>query len=171
MGRYRCLRILSFCNYAVLTLCYFFCRFFPSMTDGRDFHKMLLYFYRGGVNRNRPALIANHLGTRFLVQRSEASKQLEQRGLAAFFSDPKIYEEAEAAVPDSLGKTAEEIQAMPKFVRNYRCGNLIEKGDPYCHEEKYNNTYCAKRRFKTSWHQGWWVFSSLIFPLALVVPF
>ena len=128
------------------------------MTDGRDFHKMLLYFYRGGVNRNRPALIANHLGTRFSVQRSEASKQLEQRGLAAFFSDDKIYELAEAAVPDSLGKTAEEIQAMPKFVRNYRCGNLMENGDPYCGDEKYNNTYCVNRRFKTSWHQGWWVF-------------
>lgn len=128
-----------------------------SMTDGRDNSKLLLYFYRAAVNRNRPVCIANHMGGRRQVERQRTLQELEDRGLATLFSEDSIYKEIEDAIPNSLGKTEQEIQAMPKFVRNYKCGNLIEMGDPYCGAEKFNETFCAQRRGKAKWHQGWYV--------------
>jgi hypothetical protein len=125
------------------------------MTDGYDINRMALYFYRGALNRNRPALIANHLGLRGQLSRSGPAKVLESLGLAAFYSNEQIYEDAQAFMPDSLGKTEEEISAMPLLVRNFKCGNLIESGDPYCGKEKYNDTVCAERKFKANWHPGW----------------
>ena len=64
------------------------------------------------------------------------------------------------AIPDTAGKTQEEIDAMPKYVRSFRCEKQIEKGD-LCLGTKY--TYaggdepCDKRKFRVSWHPGWYV--------------
>ena len=126
------------------------------MTDGRDIEKMLLYFYRASLNRNRPAVLANHLGgKRNAAARCTPVMEMEKRGLAAMCSQEDVYDEFSSDVPDSLGLAEAEVKAMPKFVRNYKCGNLIEKGDPYCGTEKYNSTHCDRRKFKAGWHPGW----------------
>ena len=125
------------------------------MTDGNNVGKMVLYFYRAAVNRNRPICVANHMGGRAERNRAAALKELEDRGLGVLMSIENEYKAVIDAVPDSLGKTEEEIQAMPPFIRNFKCGKQWEAGDPYCGAQKYNETFCSKRRFKTSWHQGW----------------
>jgi hypothetical protein len=125
------------------------------MTDGSAYGKMKHYCYRAGLSINRPAIIAYHLGTRGQEVRRAIFKDLEDRGMTTLYSDEAILAVVDAAVPDTLGKTEEEIEKMPRCVRSYKCGNLIEKGDPFCGDEKFNNTICPERRFKVSWHPGW----------------
>jgi hypothetical protein len=128
---------------------------YDSMTDGRDFNKMSLYCYRAGLHINRPACIVYHGGTRVQGKRRNVLKELEDRGMTMLLSDESLVEAIDTSVPDSLGKTEEELEKMPRLIRSYRCGNLIEKGLPFCGDEKYNLTFCEKRKFKASWHQGW----------------
>lgn len=125
------------------------------MTDGNNVEKMVLYFYRAALNRNRPICIANHIGGRAEPRRTAALEELEDRGLGVLMSIEKEYKAVIDAVPDSLGKTDEEIQATPPLIRNFKCGKRWEAGDPYCGAQKYNETFCTGRLFKTSWHQGW----------------
>jgi hypothetical protein len=125
------------------------------MTDGRDYEKMRLYCYRAGLHINHPACIVYHGGSRAQGTRRKILKELEDRGMTMLLSDDSLVEAIDTSVPDSLDKTEEELEKMPRFIRNYRCGKLIEKGDPFCGSEKFNSTFCTKRRFKTSWHQGW----------------
>jgi hypothetical protein len=126
-----------------------------SLTDGRrDVAKMALFLQRAGThNRARPVNVAYHVYKE--PKRIEMLRTMEDRGLAILYSRQEVLDNVEASIPDTLGMSEEEIQAMPRFVRNYKCGNLIEAGDPYCKADKFNDTMCAVRKYKTSWHPGW----------------
>lgn len=125
------------------------------MTDGKMIWKQSLYHYRAGlIDKSRPLNIAYHAGG-FLKGRMVAVKEMEDLGLAALISSEEVMNSATDAVPDSFGLTDDEINQLPEFVRNFRCGNQIENGDPYCKDEKFNMTLCPDRKYRTSWHPGW----------------
>jgi hypothetical protein len=122
---------------------------------GNAFWKQELYHHRAGLNPGRPVNIVYHGGGRNYGGRIEIVKRMEDIGLAALISNENALQEALDAVPDSFGLTDAQINQLPQFVRNFRCGTQIEAGDPYCQERKFNHTLCATRKFQTSWHPGW----------------
>lgn len=137
----------------------FMCRYNMEkrMTDGRDVTKMALYCYRAALNPNQPACIALHAGKPSQKPRTVALSQLEKLGAAVFISIEAELDNVMDAIPDSRGKNDQELAQMPPCVRSFKCGGLIESGDPYCGIEKYNRTMCTERKFMAKWHQGWYV--------------
>lgn len=125
------------------------------MTDGRDVTKMAMYCYRAAMNRNKPACIALHSGRPSQGSRTDALSKLERLGASVLISDENVLENVMDAIPDSQGKNDNELAKMAPFVRFFKCGGLIESGDPYCGTEKYNKTTCPQRKFMAKWHQGW----------------
>jgi hypothetical protein len=126
------------------------------MTEGRDYYRMRLYGYRAGLHKNRPAIIGYH-NFKNKEPRQEVLKNLEDLGMTTLYSDGDILADVDAAIPDTFGKTQEEIDKMPRNVRSYKCGKFTEKGDPFCGDVnvKWNQTICPDRRFRSSWHPGW----------------
>jgi hypothetical protein len=125
------------------------------MTDGRDLWKQALYQYRGGLlNQSRPILLAFHAGNAE-GGRYSVTQSMEAMGLGAMISSDDLLGAAENGIPDSFGLSEAGIQQLPEFVRNYRCGQQIENGDPYCGAQKFHGEVCPDRRFMTSWHPGW----------------
>lgn len=55
----------------------------------------------------------------------------------------------------TFGLNGDEIDELPEFVRYFKCGEGIEKGDPYCGENKYTMEACPDRMGRASWHPGW----------------
>jgi hypothetical protein len=125
------------------------------MTDGKNYAGMQQYFIRAALLPNRPALVALHIAGGGNSQRRGLMNELENIGLTALVLDPGEESEMTNAIPDTMGLTEEEVAEMPTFVRNFKCGNQIEKGDPGCKDLKWNATMCNSRKFKTSWHPGW----------------
>ena len=126
------------------------------MTDGKDIWKQSLYHWRAGLmDKSKPINVAYHAGGRNNGQRVKAIKEIEELGLAALISSENVMNAAVEGFPDTLGLTTDEIDKLPEFVRNFRCGNQYEAGDPYCGSEKFNMTLCPDRKFRTSWHPGW----------------
>jgi hypothetical protein len=126
------------------------------MTDGRADVKMLTYFYRGaGLNPGRPAILAKDMGGP-KSPRASRTEDLEKLGLAAFAVSAEKSKVMYAAVPDTaaLGLTEEQISQMPELVRDFKCFDSIENGEPHCREHKYNEHVCPNRKGKASWHPG-----------------
>ena len=80
---------------------------------------------------------------------------LEDAGLTAMFMRHQYFDDAFTFMPDSLGKSSNEIVNLPPYVQNMVCHGGVEKGEPYCDDQKFNSRYCENRKFKTSWHPGW----------------
>ena len=89
--------------------------------------------------------------------RTSAVDDLHSLGLTAATLNHALIKATANAAPDTLGMDDNEISALPPAVRNIRCGSEIENGDPYCGAEKFNNTVCDNRKYRTSWHPGWYV--------------
>jgi hypothetical protein len=121
------------------------------MTDGNNIERGLLYFYRAVEYSNNVACLLFNGGN----SPYPTHKVLDSAGATALQSADKMLWAALDAVPDSFGLSDEEIEKMPWFVQSFRCEKDIEHGDPYCEKMKYNDTMCASRRHKTSWHPGW----------------
>ena len=123
------------------------------MTDGsRNPWKQDLFHRRtAGVMPSRPIGVALHSSGRGgLVQRLERDYHL-----AVLLEDAHVHEQIMNAIPDSFGKTEDELLAMPAGIRNFRCGDQVEAGAPYCARDKYNHTDCVKRKFQAKWHPGY----------------
>lgn len=58
------------------------------------------------------------------------------------------------AIPNTFGLSTEEINEMPEYVRNYKCNDYYEKGEPFCEIEKYSRDICEDRQGKAPWHPG-----------------
>ena len=80
--------------------------------------------------------------------------ELSNMGMMSFFEDSKITKSMTEEFPDSLGMKDEEILALPDLIRNIKCEGKFESGEPYCHEEKYNNYLCYPRKGMAGWHPG-----------------
>jgi hypothetical protein len=129
------------------------------MTDGNAGWRLQLYGIRAqlasrqGSTSGRPIIMAYHTGMKQF--RTRAVGSLEDLHLGALVSDDPFIDSVMTAVPDTFGMTDEQIGQLPPYVRNLKCNNAIESGEPYCKDEKFNNTMCTSRKGKTSWHPGW----------------
>ena len=120
------------------------------MIDGRNPFGMAYYCYRAGMSR--AACVGMHASGRGHLQ---ALEELRERGMAALYYNQTLVDESYRRIPDTAGRSQEEIDAMPSHVRYFKCGAGLETGDPDCGTFKYNDTYCPKRKFKAKWHPGW----------------
>lgn len=127
------------------------------MTDGKDTSKIFHYAYRGALSETRPAFMVIHNDGRSAGSRLKPLQSLEQNGLPLFRMVADQLKAMKDTFPDSAGISEDEIKALPEYVRNYRCGTGIEKGDPYCRTEKYTDWGCTPRSKQTSWHPGLYV--------------
>ncbi len=127
------------------------------MTDGKDASKIFHYAYRGALSKTRPAFMVIHNDGRSSGNRLKPLQSLEENGLPFFHMVAGQLKTMKEAFPDSAGISEDEIKALPEYVRNYRCGTGIEKGDPYCRTEKYTDWGCTPRGKQTSWHPGLYV--------------
>jgi len=127
------------------------------MTDGSKHPWKQDLFHQRTVesNPNRPFGVCLKCGGRGGASRAKVARDLEDLGLAVSMQDDGIWKNITDSIPDSFGKTDQELEAMPPFIRNMQCGDLIENGDPYCGIQKFNHTDCIKRKRQTSWHPGW----------------
>lgn len=135
------------------------------MTDGRINWKMALYAYRiAGLSKikdalsqpgnvpYRPALIGlHHSGG----ERDEILSAMHEIGMTTLGHDAAVHSRIYHLLPDTAGKSDQEIEALPPFTQYFRCDNSIESGDPGCGKNKFNLTLCRSRGSKTSWHPGW----------------
>jgi hypothetical protein len=80
------------------------------------------YFYRAN-QAQRPACIGIHMGGK--GNKWSSLTYLEERGMTTLYGPSDL--DFQSALPDSEGKTQEELAAMPKFIQGFRCGNLWEK--------------------------------------------
>jgi hypothetical protein len=124
------------------------------MTDGKDSSKLQHFFYRGGISAGRPAIMMAKSGGRSRRDREDRLKSLENVGLSAFYGAEDGFEALRNAIPSSEGIPLEDIDKLPEYVRNYKCGNSLEKGDPFCSKDKWTSYICPKRGKQTSWHPG-----------------
>jgi hypothetical protein len=76
-------------------------------------------------------------------------------GLALFLGDNDLFQDMKDSIPDTFGLSSNEINSLPTHVRNFKCNESIEKGEPYCGNEKYTMEECPKRMGMASWHPGW----------------
>lgn len=125
------------------------------MVDGNYVAKLLHYAYRGALSPNRPGLLMLHYNGRAGAKRLQAIRDLEAMGMTTFIADEDAQKAMKDAFPDSAGINGADIESLPDYVRNYRCGEQIEKGDPYCNRDKYTKWGCSPRWKQTSWHPGY----------------
>eukprot|EP00531_Pseudo-nitzschia_arenysensis_P009594 CAMPEP_0116129810 /NCGR_PEP_ID=MMETSP0329-20121206/8118_1 /TAXON_ID=697910 /ORGANISM="Pseudo-nitzschia arenysensis, Strain B593" /LENGTH=701 /DNA_ID=CAMNT_0003624093 /DNA_START=71 /DNA_END=2176 /DNA_ORIENTATION=+ len=124
------------------------------MTDGSNHFLSFHYAFRGAMSPTRPAFMMVHNGGRSKNARLGALRILEQHGLPLFDMNDNHQNEMRENFPDSAGISSEAISALPEYVRNYKCGTSIEKGEPFCRKEKYSSWVCSKRSKQASWHPG-----------------
>ena len=123
------------------------------MTDGYNDVRLLHYAVRGGRTAGRPAFVA--LRTAGAPGRQDRLKELQnEMGMAVFVQDDGDVAKMRAAIPDSLGLSTSEIENLPKYVRNFKCGDRIEAGEPFCDQEKYSTDICFPRAHQKKWHPG-----------------
>ena len=127
------------------------------MTDGNAASRSLHYAYRGAISPSRPALMLIHNGGRNKNSRLKPLMSLEENGLPLFHMVDTLEKIMKENFPDSQGISDEAINALPEYVRNYKCGTAIENGEPYCQTEKFSKWGCTPRSKQTSWHPGLYV--------------
>ena len=124
------------------------------MCDGRNYIKAEMYTRRAG-RRGAAVVLVNTGNDKW---RQNVAEHATSVGQAALCMDETLVKQNEMKFPDCSVLSAADTQDLPPFVRNYRCGSAIEKGEPLCGAEKWTDTgtvACEKRKFRTSWHPGW----------------
>lgn len=122
------------------------------LTDGKNIQNLLHYCYRGALSPSRPALM---MLTNFnKYGRLQTYEVLEEMGAAIFFQNDDTMKVMRDTFPDSSGLSMEDINALPEYVRNYRCGDAYENGEPFCRKEKFTTWGCSTRKAQVSWHPG-----------------
>lgn len=125
------------------------------MTDVPNSWKHFLYLSRAGAHRNRPAFVGINIHGFDFEQKVKVYKTAEKQGLTTFYLSGKVVDSMEEVAPDMFGMNQEEIDAIPEYLRYFKCKNEIEKSDPGCQENKYNDALCSNRKHKAPWHPGW----------------
>mmetsp|Transcript_28736 Transcript_28736/g.81038 ORF Transcript_28736/g.81038 Transcript_28736/m.81038 type:complete len:695 (+) Transcript_28736:156-2240(+) len=143
---------IALCNQAVFGFDFDALSWDYGMTDGRKYEKVSMFFYRAAMLPNQPMFAIVELGGR--PPRGQMLQEVAKMGHAAFIPDDAALGAMRDGIPDTLGMTEEQLQAMPPMVRNFKCNNQLEKGEPHCGSEKYTNYMCNSRKGKASWHPG-----------------
>jgi hypothetical protein len=126
------------------------------MTDGRYWDRKGMYANRIGLNPNRPVIVDMNLDSKSLARQTVELRRVEEWGLTALYMDPGVYSAMKDGIPDTFGLTMEQINAMPRMVRHFKCQDAIEMGDPTCSANKFdNNEICPVRKGMVKWHPGW----------------
>jgi hypothetical protein len=121
------------------------------MTDVGQPIRLMHYAYRGGLSSGRPAFMA----IRINLDRGDQEgimKVLNDLGMSIFVEDDDMW--FKKFIPDSFGLSKAEINEMPEYIKNFKCNDVIEKGEPYCIDEKYSRDVCEDREGKAPWHPG-----------------
>jgi hypothetical protein len=137
------------------------------MTDGaKDVGSMEMYFRQAAYGPSRPACVAMEIQSA-PPQRIRVMRHLEDSGVPAFYVPVELVKAVFGAIPETFGLNETQIQAMPPYVRSFKCEGSIEKGEPGCAEAKWTpvKPVCAGAKYRTSWHPGWYGFFSLALAL------
>jgi len=113
-----------------------------------------LYFYRAGLNPNRPVAVGIDVNDRPGTL-SAAFKTLDDFGLPALFLDDAFVKKVMFDAPESSGVTTKAIEASGPKIRYFKCDGQFELGEPFCGAERFDQSVCPNRRFQTSLHPGW----------------
>jgi hypothetical protein len=124
------------------------------MTDNPRLFKQSHYVSRAGVHRNRPAIVAINIHRFNIDARKEILGKVEDHGLTTFYMLDEAIKSMQSVLPDMLGKNQTQIDAVPEYVRYFKCKDLLEKSEPGCKDNRYN-PICSDRRHQASWHPGW----------------
>jgi hypothetical protein len=124
------------------------------ITDSDRYYKLFFSLYRAGKSPGRPVVLARGISGRHKSKRLEILEQLESMGLPTFYDDDVLVREMEGEIPDMLGLSIQEIDALPEYVRAFKCNGGIERGEPFCDDEKWTKYFCPDRKGKTNWHPG-----------------
>jgi hypothetical protein len=81
---------------------------------------------------------------------SQLMRNMQDLGFASFMSNGNVIRKMVANIPDSSGLSETEQQALPPFVRNYRCAQHLEYGNPQCVKPKFSHP-CQSN----GWYSGW----------------
>jgi hypothetical protein len=127
------------------------------MSDGHNYVQKLLYANRVGMHRNRPATMDIKIDGRTFGSRREQLKRVEEQGMSAMFIHPKKMKELENGIPDMYGMSIKDRANVAPYARDFKCKDTLEKGEPTCDSNKYNDAICPDRKHKASWHPGWHV--------------
>ena len=103
-----------------------------------------------GKIRYRPAMMSLIGNTNF----NSIFQEMHKLGMTVLSHDEKVWKRAIAAMPDMMGMSDQEIEAVGPMARYYKCGNGVENGDPGCGDNRFNNSYCTERRYRVMWHPG-----------------
>jgi hypothetical protein len=125
------------------------------MTDGNGWWRHYLFGYKRATNRNRPVLLDIDFGGLDNDNPNiKIMEVLEDSGLSTLhYTESAFYEDQlKDGIPDMFGMNQQEIDATPEYLRYFRCGDKLEKGDPGCDDHKYTDE-CAPH--KAPWHPGW----------------
>ncbi|KAL3938697.1 MAG: hypothetical protein SGARI_001643 [Bacillariaceae sp.] len=125
-----------------------------AITDNINYYMLLFSAYRAGVSSGKPAFLARQVFGYPSEKRLGILQELEEMGLPTFYEDEDLYRAMKDAIPETQGLSGAEINAMPEYVRSFKCGGFLEKGDPTCGDEKYTKFVCNERPRQTPWHPG-----------------
>jgi hypothetical protein len=129
------------------------------MTDGKNSQALMHFGYRGGISTGRPVFLGKNVGGRTRRDREKVLADLEALGMAVCYGTEESDAARNQGVPDSAaGLTQDQIDALPRMVRNFRCGEEFEHGEPFCATEKYSKGICPIRGKQAPWHPGLYVF-------------
>jgi hypothetical protein len=89
--------------------------------------------------------------------RREELKSVEAIRLTTLTMEENLYSNMIKEVPEMFGLNQEQIDAIPPFIRHFRCQDQTdqtENGNPTCETEKYSKDICPKRAKQAAWHPG-----------------
>lgn len=130
------------------------------MTDGSYYERLELFMVKAAQLPSRPVAVAFprelDVDEASRGRRRQVLANLARWGMPAFVQDEAKFQTAlRDHIPDTYGRTQAEIERMSRYTRSFVCQGLIEEGDPYCSDDKFDMAACPDRRFRTSWHPGW----------------
>lgn len=120
------------------------------MMDGGNYEKLLQYGYRGATQPGRAALV----GVCLDGGQAKTMDSLESMGMPIFYGEDGLCHQMREGIPESMGLSTDQLNALPDFVRMLKCDGGLETGDS-CGEFKYTSEPCHERVGKASWHPGW----------------
>jgi hypothetical protein len=107
--------------------------------------------FRAGVHPNRPALMALHLNQKM----GEQIIELEQKAFLSISAmKTSVMEQLLDDIPDMVGLSDEQTNGMGPMLQYLKCQGMIELGDPYCKDKRFEREMCPERRWKARWHPG-----------------
>jgi len=127
------------------------------MCDGRDYNRMEMFARRVALIPTMPAVVA--LNPSKDGGRKGVMEHMTNLGMTALVMNDKTVTDRFAILPNCAEIDQDAIDILPKYVKYFQCGGGVENGE-VCGAHKWTDTgdsVCETRKFRTSWHPGWYV--------------